>query len=103
MEEEICKKNIIKEEEKIEVNEYINEEGERIKERTIIKKIYIKETKNEIEKDSQKRYYEKNKEKVNDYIKRYSNERYKTDHEYREKIKQKRREDYAKKKELKKN
>ncbi len=101
---ELDNKDIIREEENIEETEYIDEVGTKIKERIIIKIVYIKDVsyKNRI-KDSQRKYYENNKDKVTNYIKEYSNERYKTDEEYRDKIKQKRREDYAKKKELSKN
>lgn len=88
-------KNIIKEEETIEEKEYINNLGEKVIERIIKKIIYIKD------KDSQRRYYENHKEKVTNYIREYSNERYNNDEEYREKLKQKSRDSYAKKKELK--
>ncbi len=100
MDEKEVKGNIIKEEETINEKEYVNDAGKIIIERTIQKIIYIKD--NTKVKDSQRKYYENNKEKVTNYIREYSNERYKNDEEYREKIKQKRRENYAKKKELKK-
>ncbi len=102
-EHEINNKNIIKEEQNIEEKEYINEVGDKIKERIIIKIIYVKDSRyKERLKESQKKYYENNKDKVSNYIKGYKNDRYKNDEEYREKVKQKRREDYKRKKELEK-
>jgi hypothetical protein len=101
-EQEINNKNIIGQEETIEEKEFIDEVGDKIKERIIIKIIYVKDSRyKERLKESQKKYYENNKSKVTNYIKEYSNERYKNDEEYRERIKEQRRQDYAKKKELK--
>ena len=84
--------NILKEE----VEEYIDEEGIRV----INRKIYIV-----VEDDkwkSQKNYYEKNKEQINTNIAEYRKKKYNEDEEFREKIKEKRREYYLKCKNKKK-
>jgi hypothetical protein len=78
-----------------EINEYIDEHGIKIIEKIIYKIIYVKEDKDY---ESQKKYYNNNKEKIGNYIKEYKKDRYKNDDEYREKIKEKRRQNYALKK-----
>ncbi len=83
--------NIVKEE----IEEYIDEEGNKV----ILKKLYIVV---EDEKwKSQKNYYEKNKGQIKKYVSEYNKNRYNEDEEFREKVKTKRRERYAKKKEEK--
>ena len=78
--------------------EYINEKGEKVIER----EIYL--VKNDKKWKGQKTYYEKNKDKLKKYIIDNKRDRYKNDEEYREKVKSKQRESYAKKKlEKKKN
>ena len=84
--------NILKEE----VEEYIDEEGIRV----INRKIYIV-----VEDDkwkSQKNYYEKNKEDIKKYVAEYNKNRYQEDEEFREKVKDRRRKNYMKKKNEKK-
>lgn len=78
-----------------EIKEYTDERGIKIIEKIIYKIIYVKEDKDF---ESQKRYYNNNKEKIGNYIKEYKKDRYKNDEEYREKIKEKRRQNYALKK-----
>ena len=83
---------------------YINEEGNII----IEKFIYIKEKKKplnqeqkEAQKEAQKRYYLKNKEKINEYIKQNKKDRYNNDEIYRQYILSSKKEAYKKRKELK--
>ena len=78
-----------------EIKEYTDEHGIKIIEKIIYKIIYVKEDKDY---ESQKKYYNNNKEKIGNYIKEYKKDRYKYDEEYREKIKEKRRLNYALKK-----
>jgi hypothetical protein len=75
--------------------EYIDENGIKTIERTI----YIIKEDNKWK--AQKTYYEKNKEVLIKKIIESKRNRYKNDEEYREKVKSKMRENYAKKKELK--
>jgi hypothetical protein len=77
---------------KEELTKYIDINGINI----IEKKIYINIDDNKWK--SQKKYYENNKEELKKYVIQYKKNRYQTDIEYREKIKAKRRESYAKKK-----
>lgn len=75
-----------------EINQYTNEDGKIVLE----KKIYIK-----ILEDkwiSQKKYYENNKQIILKNAGEYKKNRYNTDEQYREKIKEKLRENYKKKK-----
>lgn len=82
---------------KINENEYINENGEKI----IEKIIFVREG-NNLENNnkwmSQKKYYEKNKDKVNEYTKEHRKERYRNDEEFRNKVLAKKREYYHNKK-----
>jgi hypothetical protein len=78
-----------------EIKEYTDENGTKIIEKIVYKIIYVKQDK---DLESQKRYYNNNKEKIGKYIKEYKKERYKNDEEYRERIKEKRRQNYALKK-----
>jgi hypothetical protein len=79
---------IIKEEKK----EYINDNGERVVEH----KIYLLKIDNKWK--GQKTYYDKNKEILKKKIIISKRNRYQNDEEYREKVKSKRREAYARKK-----
>jgi hypothetical protein len=80
----------------IEENTYTDENGTIV----IEKVVYVK---NEGLKSTQRRYYEKNKEKLNEYIKINRREKYKNDPEYRERLLARKRAAYAKKKEEKLN
>ena len=76
------------------IKEYIDEEGNKVIEKTIYKIIYIKEDKW----NSQKKYYDNNKDKIFNKINEYRRNKYNTDEEYKDKMKIKRREYYLKKK-----
>lgn len=83
---------LLKEEEK----EIIDDEGNK---KIIITKIYIKDTTyTESSKKSQLKYKEKNLDKIKEYKKNYNKERYANDVEYREKLKQRVKENKLKKK-----
>lgn len=85
---EEVKEEIIREE----VKEYVGDDGVKVIER----RIYIKVEDNKWK--GQKKYYERNKGEIKKNIIEYNRNRYKTDDEYRDRVKTKRREDYAKKK-----
>lgn len=74
---------------------YTNENGD-----TVIEKIiYVKPS--PAIATAQRRYYENNKEKINEYNKIYLHKKYYSDPEYREKLLARKREAYARKKEEK--
>jgi hypothetical protein len=82
-----------------EEKKYINEEGNIV----IEKIIYIKEkskTLKEAQKEAQKRYYEKNKKKLNDNAREYRKLKYNNDESYREYILSSKKDAYKRKKEL---
>lgn len=86
------KEDIIREE----VKEYVGDDGVKVIER----RIYIKVEDNKWK--GQKKYYESNKGEINKNVMEYKKNRYKTDEEYRERVKASIREAYAKKKNKKK-
>lgn len=82
----------------IEEKTYTNENGT-----IVIEKVVYVKNENETLKTTQRRYYEKNKQKLNEYIKINRREKYNNDPEYRERLLSRKRAAYAKKKEEKLN
>lgn len=80
----------------IEEKTYTNENGD-----TVIEKIIYVKKKNEALINAQKKYFERNKEKINEYTKNNRREKYNSDPEYRERLLARKREAYARKKEEK--
>lgn len=78
---------------KINENQYFNKNGEKI----IEKIIFVKEDNKWL---GQKKYYENNREKINEHIKNYRKDKYQNDEEYRNKVLARKREIYKNKKNL---
>ena len=82
----------------IEEKTYTNENGT-----IVIEKVVYVKNENEALKNAQKKYVQKNKEKLNEYIKINRREKYNNDPEYRERLLARKRAAYARKKEEKFN
>jgi len=79
----------------IETKEYMDDNGIKV----IEKRIFIKVEDNKWK--AQKKYYDSKKDEIKKNIIEYNRNRYQTDDKYREIVKAKRRESYAKKKDIK--
>lgn len=85
------------------IREYYKDELDESGNVTKVKVVLCREnTYTESRKESNKRYVNNNREKVSNYLSSYIKNRYQTDPEFKEKIKEQKRQSYYKMKELKK-